>query len=99
MRTILFVFLMATLTLAGGCRQDETATTTPEQTAESASAELTPEQLGELGAQIKKEPNRAQEILAAHGLNEQSFEEKIRQITEDPEASRRYTAAFNRASA
>lgn len=97
MRTVLFASLIISLALIGGCQQDQTATTTPE--AVVPSAELTPEQLGELGAQIKKEPNRTQEILSAHGLNEQTFEEKIRQITQDPEASKRYTAAFNRASA
>jgi len=59
---------------------------------------MTPEQLGELGAQIKKEPSRAQELLSAHGLDDQSFEKEIRKITQDPVASKRYAAAYKNAS-
>ncbi len=61
--------------------------------------ELTPEQLGELGARISKNAAQAKQILAEHGLDEKSFEQKIRKVTEDPEASRRYAAAFEKAKA
>ena len=64
-----------------------------------ATQELTPEQLGELGARITKNASRAKEILGEHGLDEKSFEQKIRKITEDPAASRRYAAAFEKAKA
>ena len=64
-----------------------------------ASQEMTPEQLGELGAQISKNASQARQILGQHGLDPKTFEQKIRKITEDPEASRRYTAAFEKAKA
>ncbi|HVG24100.1 MAG TPA: hypothetical protein VND45_08115 [Thermoanaerobaculia bacterium] len=62
-------------------------------------ADLTPEQMGELGARITKNAERSKQILQEHGLDEQTFEQKIRAITEDPEASRRYAAAFRKAKA
>jgi hypothetical protein len=95
MKIALFVSILLSVVLVGGCRQNADATSE----AAVASTSLSPEQLGELGAQIKKEPNRAQEILSPHGLNEQSFEAAIRQVTQDPEASKRYTEAFQKASA
>lgn len=61
--------------------------------------DLTPEQLGELGARISKNAAQAKQILGEHGLDEKSFEQKIRKVTEDPEASRRYAAAFEKAKA
>jgi hypothetical protein len=64
-----------------------------------ASQEMTPEQLGELGARISKNSAQAKQILGEHGLDEKSFEQKIRKVTEDPAASRRYAAAFEKAKA
>lgn len=81
------------LLLLGGCREEATSTSTA--TAVSASnAALDPEQLGRLGAQVKKQPNEASALLKSHGLDERSFEEAIRRVTEDRESSRRYAAAF-----
>ena len=65
---------------------------------QATSPSLTPEQLGELGAQIRKDPSRAQELLASRGLNEQSFEKAIRDVTENPDASKRYADAYRTAS-
>jgi len=64
-----------------------------------AAQELTPEQLGEIGARISKDASQSKQILSEHGLDEKSFEEKIRKVTEDPEASRRYAASFEKAKA
>lgn len=55
---------------------------------------LSPEQLGQLGAEIRRDPNRADEVLARHQLTRESFEQAIRTVTEDPDASRRYAAAY-----
>jgi membrane-bound lytic murein transglycosylase B len=63
------------------------------------SQDLTPEQLGELGARISKDSAKAKQILSEHGLDEKTFEQKIRKVTEDPEASKRYAAAFEKAKA
>ena len=65
----------------------------------AASQELTPEQLGEIGARISKNSAQAKQILSEHGLDEKSFEQKIRKITEDPAASKRYAAAFEKTKA
>jgi hypothetical protein len=60
---------------------------------------LSPEQLGQIGAEIRKEPGRAEEILIRRGLDKRSFEQQIRALTENPQASQRYAAAYRRASA
>ena len=77
-------------------KNTEPAKTTPVATSAATTA-LTPEELGELGARIRKTPDRANEILRERGLNEKSFETEIRKVTEDPEASKRYAAAYKRA--
>ncbi len=75
------------------------ASAPPQSSASAANEEMTPEQLGELGAKITKQSGQAREILSQHGLDEKSFEAKIRKVTEDPDASRRYAAAFEKAKA
>jgi hypothetical protein len=100
MRVALLASLLLSFALASGCKQQENSSTTgasPSATA-AASRSMTPEQLGELGAQIKKEPGRAHELLSEHGLTEESFDKAIRQVTQDPAASKRYAAAFKKAS-
>lgn len=89
------------LALAGGCKQNQTASVSSEPNAVSTTEAktLTPEQLGELGAKIEKTPGQATTLLSEHGLNEKTFEQQIRKITEDPEASKRYAAAYEKAKA
>ena len=103
MRNALTLSLIVLLALAGGCQnRNETAdvaATENRPAAQAAASELTPEQLGELGAQIRKSPDRAKELLSQHGLNEQSFEAQIRKLTENPDASKRYAEAYRKASA
>jgi hypothetical protein len=84
------------LLLLPACNQEKTATTSVQTT--EVRQELSPEQLGELGAKIKKQPNDAQRLLAEHGLSEESFEQAIRKVSEDPEAAKRYAAAYRQAS-
>lgn len=72
-----------------------TATDSGVTTSTSTTAELTPEQLGQLGAKIKRQPEDAQRLLSEQGLTEDTFEQQIRKVTEDAEASKRYAAAFN----
>lgn len=101
MRRAAAMLAVAMLVACGG-RDAQNVTTADASTTSTVAvkkaAALTPEQLGELGAQIRKEPARAQEILAAHALDPQSFEKAIRAVTEDAEASKRYAAAYRRAS-
>jgi|ERR1041385_1884094 hypothetical protein len=85
-----------------GCKQqqhDTSVASAPAQPKQiEATTNMSPEQLGTLGAQIHKEPSRANELLSAHGLDTQSFEKAIRKITQDPVASKRYAAAYKAAS-
>lgn len=101
MRALTFA-LVLTLALAGACSNEQKATNTNESAVtqgNAKAAELTPEQLGELGAQIRKEPSRANELLSQRGLDQASFEKAIRDVTEDPERSKRYAEAYRKASA
>jgi hypothetical protein len=91
-----------TLVLAFGCKKQSTTTaSTPASDYQTSVSQntLTPEQLGELGAKIKKNPDDAQKLLSEKGLTEESFEKQIRQVAQDPDASKRYTAAYKKASA
>lgn len=86
--------------LAGFACSSETKTTETDAgvtttTSTTAAASLTPEQLGQLGAKIKRQPEDAQRLLSEQGLTEETFEQQIRKVTEDAEASKRYAAAFN----
>ena len=103
MRYALTLTIVLLLALAGGCKQDqgETASVAANEPPQAAAAQsdLTPEQLGELGAQIGKNPDQASALLTKHGLTKESFEAKIRKITENPDASKRYAAAYRKASA
>jgi hypothetical protein len=99
---------LCALLLAGACSNDKPATagasnTTPavasQQQTAAVPAELTPEQLGELGAQIRKNPNDAKQLLAQRGLDEQKFEQAVRKVSEDPAAAKRYSESYKKAGA
>lgn len=95
--------LFLTLALTVACQQDRQAASndTPASAAPvaSAPAAMTPEQLGALGAEIRKEPGRADELLGRHNLSREQFEKAIRDVTENADASRRYAVAYRKASA
>ena len=103
MRRVTPIALVLTVALFAACGNEQTQTTAKETAAAQqpavTSANLTPEELGELGAQIRKEPARADEILARRGMNQQSFEKAIREVTENPDASKRYAESYRKASA
>jgi len=104
MRKTTIAIATLTLFLTFGCSKGSTSSTsrssTPSGNTEAtAQANLTPEELGELGAQIKKNPDDAQKLLSEKGLTERSFEHAIRKVAENPEESKRYAAAYKKASA
>ena len=103
MRSTLAISLVMLLAFAGGCNQKKNqaaSVASPEtQATAKAATPMTPEELGELGAQIRKNPDRTAELLRDHGLTEKSFEVEIRKVTEDPEASKRYAASYKKSSA
>jgi hypothetical protein len=94
------------LVLAAGCKNNPLSTTassgsydaTTSAQSSAAPASLSPEQLGTLGAQIKKQPNDADKILADHGLNEQQFAAAVRKVSENPADAKRYASAYKSAS-
>ena len=90
------------LVLVAGCKnQQQAKTTEPGKTTVAASASassMSPEELGTLGAQIKKQPNQADQLLSQHGLNEQSFAAAIRKVSEKPDDAKKYAAAYKKAS-
>ena len=64
----------------------------------ASTAGFTPEQLGEIGAAIKKHPDQAQQILNSHGLDQPGFERAIRGVTQNPDLSKRYANAFRKSA-
>jgi len=99
MKTIAAISLSAIL-LAGACSKQATTTASNESSASTSVAQtsLSAEQLGELGAEIKKHPDNAKQLLSDKGLTEESFAQAVRKVAEDPAASQRYAAAYKKAS-
>jgi hypothetical protein len=104
-RSLLGIALCASLIACGGNKTDQTASTTsttttaanaPVSTANATT--LTPEQLGQLGALINKQPGNADKLLADQGLTPATFEAAIRKVSSDPAESKRYAAAYKSAS-
>jgi hypothetical protein len=104
-RSLLGIALCASLIACGGNKSDQTASTTSVSTTAAAAnapaantPALTPEQLGQLGALINKQPANADKLLADQGLTQATFEAAIRKVSSDPAASKRYAAAYKSAS-
>lgn len=97
MKSISLALAMSLLLVTGACSNDAEKASATSAAVQSAESNLTPEQLGELGAAIKKSPNEAQRLLSERGLTEDAFEKAIRKVSENPEASKQYTLAFKRA--
>lgn len=53
-----------------------------------------PEELGAVAARLHAEPERESEILDEYGLTLDEFRARVWEISEDPEAARRYTEAL-----
>jgi hypothetical protein len=93
--TIPLPLLLVALLLAAGtwaCGGDGDADgATP---AVTAATDLDATALGSLGARLHAAPERAEEILAEAGLDYAAFEQAVRAVASDVEASRRYREAF-----
>ncbi len=98
-RTLIIAASILAIALTACKNQPATTSAQSQGTSATAQANLTPEQLGELGAQIKKAPKDADKLLADRGLTEESFEQAVRKVAEDPAASKRYTEAYHKAGA
>jgi hypothetical protein len=91
------------LVLTFGCKnQNQTASydnnNSGSNTVASQTTNLSPEDLGKLGAEIKKHPKDAQKLLTDKGLTEQQFEQAVRKVAENPADSKRYAQAYKKAS-
>lgn len=64
--------------------------------AEPATVADDPAALGELGARIYLEPERADELLDDSRITREEFEVRVREVAADPETARVYTEAFDR---
>ena len=103
MRKIFIAIAALTLTLALGCKNQNQYSSnnapTPNNAVSSQQAtNLSPEELGKLGAEIKKHPKDAQKLLSEKGLSEEQFEQAVRKVAESPEQSKRYAEAYKKAS-
>jgi hypothetical protein len=99
MKNALLALSMLMAIAIAGCKNNTTTPATSSTTTAPAAASapsLTPEQLGELGASIHKHPSEGTKILSDRGLTQEQFERAIRQVSSDPEASKRYAAAYKR---
>lgn len=104
MKRLLIPAAIVALVLAAGCKSNSSSTSASSgnsdatSVAQASASSLSPEQLGTIGAQIKKTPNDADKILADHGLNEQSFASAVRKVSENPADAKRYAAAYKSAT-
>ena len=100
MKRILTATLLSLALVACNNNSDQpSSAATPANEAVVAKANLTPEQLGAIGAEIRKSPDQAKQILARHNMDEASFEQAIRDVTENTDASKRYAEAYRKAGA
>jgi hypothetical protein len=106
MKTTFITIAISAVLIAGGCsKANQTASTSSSAQPLSGSSaaatnapSMTPEQLGQLGALINKQPANADKLLADQGLTQETFESAIRKVSSDPAASKRYAAAYKSAS-
>ena len=94
----LSIAILALVLIVGCKNKASTESTSATGNTTVAQANLTPEQLGELGAKITKNPGDAQKLLSEQGLTEDSFKQAVRKVSEDPAASKRYAEAYKKAS-
>lgn len=64
--------------------------------ATQAPVDLTPAQLGDLGAEIYLNEGQTEEILSEVNLTEEAFRTKVGEVSSNPEQARQYRQAFER---
>lgn len=99
MKRLSMTFALCAVLLAGACTNDEGTAAAGSASVSQKQADLSAEELGKLGAEIRKNPDDAKRLLSERGLNEQSFETAVRKVSEDPAASKRYADAYKKAGA
>lgn len=97
MKRTLLSFAIIALVFSGACRNETASKPVAANETHVALKNPTPDQLGVIGAQIQANPNEAARILGQQGLTEAQFEQAVRKVSESPDASRQYAAAFHKA--
>lgn len=104
MKKISMILAAMALVWMLGCKNQSNNTassSTPDNSSNTSVAQqstLSPEELGELGAKIKKNPSDAEKLLSEKGLSQQQFEQAVRKVAESPDQSKRYAEAYKKAS-
>jgi hypothetical protein len=88
------VLLLVPLACRKAGDTSSTGSATSSAVTQGSTTNLSPEQLGEIGAKISQTPADAKKILSSHGLTEEAFEQAVRKVSSDPDASRRYRNGF-----
>jgi len=105
MRKITIGFAALSLILVLGCKKQEStseynnnSSSNSTVASQQATTNLSPEDLGKLGAEIKKHPKDADKILSDKGLTQEQFEQAVRKVAESPSDSKKYADAYKKAS-
>jgi len=103
MRKITIGIAALSLVLVLGCKKQESTSeynnsSSNTVASQQATTNLSPEDLGKLGAEIKKNPKDADKILSAKGLTQEQFEQAVRKVAESPSDSKKYADAYKKAS-
>lgn len=90
---LVLVMMLVSLACAPSSTTEESATpAATEHSAATPSLERARE-AAQMAEKIEKEPARLTEILEAHGMTSDEFQELLYKIAEDPELTRAYEAA------
>ena len=96
-----FIVTAVALLLAGGCSKQRNETTSNSMLVDDAfparTTTPTPEQLGEIGAKINKQPGEAQKILRDYGLTLPAYQQAVQKASQDPTTLLRISQAYKRA--
>jgi len=104
MRNITIGIAALSLVLVLGCKKQENtseynnSSSNNTVASQQATTNLSPEDLGKLGAEIKKHPKDAGKILSDKGLTQEQFEQAVRKVAESPSDSKKYADAYKKAS-
>lgn len=91
------LFVLLTLPFWAACNGDDGETPAPRAGEDVAAADLSPKELGALGAELYRSPDRAEQILADRGIDPDEFEAAVREVAADTGDAREYAEAFGEA--
>jgi hypothetical protein len=93
-RLDLILMTLVIVAVSAACGPQE-----PRVTTATTAVVHSPEELGRIGAEINRSPERADEILSQNGLDAASFEQEVRKVSEQQDSAQRYSESFRQADA